>query len=90
MTMSWRSPLALALLGLCGLAFLYLLLPILVIAIAPLGATGYLAFPPQGLTLKWYVAAVNDPRYFNAMLVSLRVAVASSAIAPSGLPAPMP
>ena len=49
MTMSWRSPIASLLLALCALAFVYLVLPILVIAIAPLGATGYLAFPPQGL-----------------------------------------
>ena len=81
MTMSWRSPIASLLLALCALAFVYLVLPILVIAIAPLGATGYLAFPPHGLTLKWYAAAVNDPRYLTAVLVSLRVAVASASIA---------
>jgi putative spermidine/putrescine transport system permease protein len=80
MTMSWRSPIALLLVGLSTLAFLYLLLPLLVIVIAPLGATGYLAFPPQGLTLKWYAAALNDPRYLGALLVSLRIAVISAAI----------
>jgi putative spermidine/putrescine transport system permease protein len=81
MTISWRSPLAIILFGLCGLAFLYLVLPILVIVVAPLGATGYLAFPPQGLTLKWYTIAVNDTRYLTAVLLSLRVAVISSLIA---------
>lgn len=81
MTISWRSPLGLALLVLCSLAFAYLLLPILVVVIAPLGATGYLAFPPQGLTLKWYQAALNDTRYLSALVVSLRIAVASAVIA---------
>jgi len=81
MTVSWRSPLGLCLLALCILAFAYLLLPILVVVIAPLGTTGYLAFPPQGLSLKWYQAALNDTRYLAALMVSLRIAVASAAIA---------
>ena len=81
MTIAWRSPLGLVLLVLCSIAFVYVLLPILVIVIAPLGATGYLAFPPQGLTLKWYQAALNDQRYLTAVMVSLRIAVASALIA---------
>jgi len=81
MTIAWRSPLGLVLLVLCTIAFVYVLLPILVIVIAPLGATGYLAFPPQGLTLKWYQAALNDQRYLTAVMVSLRIAVASALIA---------
>jgi putative spermidine/putrescine transport system permease protein len=81
MTIAWRSPLGLVLLVLCTIAFAYVLLPILVIVIAPLGATGYLAFPPQGLTLKWYQAALNDQRYLTAVMVSLRIAVASALIA---------
>jgi len=81
MTISWRSPLSILLFVLCGIAFLYLVLPIVVVVIAPLGATGYLAFPPQGLTLKWYTAAVNDARYLRAVLLSLRVAAASALFA---------
>jgi putative spermidine/putrescine transport system permease protein len=81
MTIAWRSPLGAVLLLLCALTFAYLLLPILVVVVAPFGATGYLAFPPQGWTLKWYAAAVSDTRYLAALLVSLRIALASALIA---------
>src|SRR5206468_2966700 len=78
MTISWRSPVGVLLLMLCGITFLYLVLPILVVVIAPLGGTGYLAFPPQGMTTKWYAAALKDSRYLAAVLVSLRIAIASA------------
>lgn len=81
MTISLRSPLGIAMLVLAVLAFGYLLLPILVVVAAPLGDTGYLAFPPQGLTLKWYAAALHDTRYLTALLASLRIAVISAFIA---------
>ncbi|MGO4173554.1 ABC transporter permease [Bosea sp. TAF32] len=81
MTISLRSPLGIAMLVLTVLAFGYLLLPILVVVAAPLGDTGYLAFPPQGLTLKWYGAALHDTRYLTALMVSLRIAVVSAIIA---------
>lgn len=80
MTISPRSPLGLVMLTLCVLAFAYLLLPILVIVAAPLGDTGFLAFPPRGLTLKWYGEALGDTRYLDALLVSLRIALASALI----------
>lgn len=80
MTISLRSPLGLLLLLLTGLSFAYLLLPIVVVVLAPLGDTGYLAFPPQGLTLKWYAAALDDTRYLTAALSSLKIAIASAAI----------
>ncbi|WP_089173798.1 ABC transporter permease [Bosea sp. AS-1] len=81
MTISLRSPLGIAMLILAALAFGYLLLPILVVVAAPLGDTGYLAFPPRGLTLKWYAVALHDTRYLTALLVSLRIAVVSAFIA---------
>ncbi len=81
MTISFRSPLGFVLLLLAVLAFGYLLLPILVVVAAPLGDTGYLAFPPRGLTFKWYAAALHDTRYLSALAVSLRIALTSALIA---------
>lgn len=80
MTVSWRSPLGIVLLLLAILSFGFLLFPIAVIALAPLGDTGYLAFPPQGLTLRWYAAALKDTRDLTALGVSVRIAVASALI----------
>ena len=53
---------------------LYIAIPLLVIVIAPLGDTGFVQFPPQGLTLKWYVAALHDGRYLASALTSLKIA----------------
>ncbi|MBS9721388.1 ABC transporter permease [Tianweitania sp. BSSL-BM11] len=53
---------------------IYLLVPIAVVVVSPFGDTGFIAFPPQGLTLKWYAAALNDGRYLTGFLLSLRLA----------------
>lgn len=83
MTFRLLSPLGLVLLALSVLAMGYLLLPILVVVVAPLGDTGYLAFPPQGITFKWYAAALEDGRYLKAFLLSLRLAFIVTIIATS-------
>lgn len=75
MTIDPRSPFGLLLTAVCIVAFVYLILPILVVVVAPLGDTGYLAFPPQGFTLRWYAAALEDTRYLGGFLTSLRIGV---------------
>ena len=62
------------------LAACYILLPIFVIVIAPLGDTGYLQFPPAGFTLKWYQAAFADNRYFASFLTSLWIATLTTVV----------
>ena len=68
---------ALALIAL--VAFLYLLGPIVVIVGSALGNTNFLTFPPHGLTLKWFAAALTHPRYPSAFLTSLQIALAAMA-----------
>lgn len=83
-----RTPFGAAMLAIVVLGFAYLLLPILVIVVAPLGDTGYLAFPPKGLTLRWYQAALADPRYLGSFGNSLGIAAVVTAIATAvGVPA---
>ena len=74
MILSPRGPFGLMVIALSALAFAYLLLPLLVVILAPLGETGYLAFPPQGLTLRWYRAALSDPRYLSSFWTSVWIA----------------
>ncbi len=70
------------------LVFLYLLGPILVVVASAFGATSYLAFPPQGFTLKWFAAALADSRYLDAFGTSLMVATAATILSVAiGLPA---
>jgi putative spermidine/putrescine transport system permease protein len=71
---SLRTPFGWALLLVALLSFAYLLGPLLVIVAASFGDTGYLAFPPEGLSLRWYRSALGDARYLDGFLVSLRVA----------------
>jgi putative spermidine/putrescine transport system permease protein len=59
---------------LAAIVLLYILAPLAVIVAASFGATGYVAFPPQGLTLRWYEQALANPRYVNGFLTSLRIA----------------
>lgn len=75
MTIGLRTPLGIVMVLLSLLAFIYLLVPILVVVAAPLGDTGYLAFPPQGFTMRWYAQALHDTRFLTAFLLSLRLAV---------------
>jgi putative spermidine/putrescine transport system permease protein len=68
--------------------FLYLLGPIIVIVASALGQTGYLAFPPHGLTLKWFSAALADTRYVDAFGTSVVIAIAATVLSVCiGLPA---
>lgn len=64
-----------------GLMLLFLLAPLVVVMAASVSAGGYLVFPPQGLSLRWYEAIFADRRYIEAAWTSLRVAVATTVIA---------
>jgi putative spermidine/putrescine transport system permease protein len=66
---------------------LYLLGPIVVVVGSALGETSYLAFPPHGLTLRWFAAAVADTRYVHAFETSVLVACAATMLSVGiGLP----
>lgn len=57
------------------LALAFLLLPLVVIVGASLTQTEYLAFPPQGLTLRWYETVLADPSYMNSFGTSTLLAL---------------
>jgi putative spermidine/putrescine transport system permease protein len=56
------------------LVFAYLLLPVVVVALASLSRTSYLTVPPQGVTLRWFEAVLRDPEYVGAIGFSLLLA----------------
>ena len=80
MIISLRHPFGLMLTAVCALVFVYLLLPLVVIVVSAFGDTGYLAFPPKGLTFKWYQAALANPRFIDGFLVSIRVGAVVASI----------
>jgi putative spermidine/putrescine transport system permease protein len=63
------------------LAITFLLLPLVVIVGASLTTSEFLAFPPQGLTLRWYQVVVSDPTYMSSFATSTVLAIVATAVA---------
>jgi putative spermidine/putrescine transport system permease protein len=63
------------------LVYLFLLAPIIVIVASSFGSTGFLAFPPQGLSLRWYVQALGSGDYLGPFQTSLTIAVSVAILA---------
>ena len=64
-----------------GSVLLYLIIPVVVVVAISFSAGNYLAFPPPGLSLRWYQTIVNDPEWVNAFWVTIKVGSISAAIA---------
>jgi putative spermidine/putrescine transport system permease protein len=56
-----------------GVVF-FLLLPIAIIAVFALNPTPYIAFPPVGVSLRWFAKFFASPDFMNSLWLSLRVA----------------
>lgn len=69
------------LLGAYGvLVCLYLMLPSAVVVIASFNGQDSLAFPPQQWSLRWYAFLFNDDQWAQAGWLSLKIALASTAL----------
>jgi len=60
---------------------LFLCLPILIVVPMSFSSAKSLAFPPPGLSLRWYVSFFGDERWIEAGINSLILAASSSTIA---------
>ncbi|HEV3183979.1 MAG TPA: ABC transporter permease [Xanthobacteraceae bacterium] len=54
---------------------IFLLLPIAIVAVFALNPTPYIAFPPVGVSLRWFVKFFTSADFMNGLWLSLRVAV---------------
>ena len=61
-----------------ALVFAYLMLPVVVVALASFSRTSYLTVPPKGLTLRWFGAVLGDPEYVHAIVFSVGLAVVAT------------
>ncbi len=59
---------------------LFLMLPLVVIISVSFTETDYLAFPPKGLTLKWYRVFLQDPTYIQSIQLSFLLAFLASLV----------
>lgn len=64
----------------CLLVYGFLLAPILVVIGASFNAGNFLSFPPQGLSLRWYVTFFNNEVFMRAIRTSLWVATVAMLI----------
>lgn len=64
-----------------GLVLVFLVLPTLFVIPMSLGEDGFIAFPPRGLTLKWYREFFADADWLRATGFSLGIALATTLIA---------
>jgi len=60
--------------------YVFLLAPILLIVLLSLNAGEFLAFPPQGLSLRWYGALFGNEPFMRAIGTSLWVATIAAAV----------
>jgi putative spermidine/putrescine transport system permease protein len=74
-----RSGLPVAIFALAG--FLFLLAPIIAILPLSLNSSGFLSYPMQGLSLRWYVEVLTEPQWTAALWNSLRLAAATALVA---------
>jgi putative spermidine/putrescine transport system permease protein len=55
--------------------YVFLIAPIVIVVLAALNAGDYLAFPPQGLSLRWFVRAAQTEPFVRSFVFSLKLAV---------------
>lgn len=66
--------------GFAGLVYLFLLLPLLIVFPISFSSAQYLQFPPPGWSLQWYERYLNSPNWLTPTWLSLKVAMATTAL----------
>jgi putative spermidine/putrescine transport system permease protein len=59
----------------------FLIFPLGVVVMNSFSPTPFLAFPPRGFSLRWYADIVTDPRWLDAIRLSIVVGVLAAALA---------
>lgn len=71
-----------------ALFFIFLLAPILIVVAVSFSSTSFVAFPPQGFSLKWYYRFFEYKPFIDSFIVSIEIAVLSAGLgALIGVPA---
>ncbi|WP_340537927.1 ABC transporter permease [Nocardioides sp. GXZ039] len=59
---------------------LFIAAPLVVVALASVTETGYLTFPPQGFSMRWYQQILDTPGFVDAFVTSLQLAAVTTVI----------
>lgn len=54
--------------------YAFLIAPIVIVILAALNAGNYLAFPPQGISLRWFIRAAETTPFVQSFLFSIKLA----------------
>ncbi len=57
-----------------GFVVIFLVAPLLVVIGVSFTSSSFLKFPPDGFSLKWYDAVINNPLYVDAFWLSIQIA----------------
>lgn len=64
-----------------ALVYVFLALPSVIVVTASVSETEYLAFPPQGFTLRWYETVFHSAAFMDSLLLSVKLAVLATILA---------
>jgi putative spermidine/putrescine transport system permease protein len=64
--------------GFSYLVYLFLLAPLIIVAIVSFSSSNYLQFPPPGLSLRWYANLFSSDIFLPAVGLSMRIALIST------------
>jgi putative spermidine/putrescine transport system permease protein len=64
-----------------ALVYAFVLSPIAVVLLASLTAAEYTSFPPEGWSLRWYLAIPRHPEFLDSFRISLVIALVTGALA---------
>lgn len=70
------------------LVYIFLFAPLAIIAMTSIGTENYIAFPPKGFSLQWFVNAFKSQAFVSSMITSLTISgIATLAALVIGMPA---
>lgn len=76
----WPSAMRLALWAVNTVICLFLLAPILIVIVSSFSRDAYLTFPPRSFSLRWYENFFNSSELKDALVVSAKLALASTLV----------
>ena len=64
-----------------ALVYIFLFAPLIIIAMTSIGTENYIAFPPKGFSLKWFLNVFTSESFMKSMGVSFTISGISTLIA---------
>jgi putative spermidine/putrescine transport system permease protein len=63
------------------LVYIFLLAPLVIVALTSIGTESYIAFPPKGFSLMWYANVFQSDTFMNTMFISFLVSFSATLLA---------